>query len=88
MGEPIVLLALIRKRAEVSAEGSGQARPAAGGLAAVKGVTYEQLAEKLRDIGVTETPASIANKISRGRFTAVFLLQCLETVDRQTLEIR
>lgn len=45
-----------------------------------KGITYEQLAEKLREIGVNETPASIANKISRGRFTAVFLLQCLEAI--------
>ncbi|MBK8209658.1 MAG: hypothetical protein IPK78_06450 [Rhodospirillales bacterium] len=50
-----------------------------------KGVTYEQLAEKLREIGVNETPASIANKISRGRFTAVFLLQCLEAVGCRSL---
>jgi Domain of unknown function (DUF6471) len=45
-----------------------------------KDVTYEQLTEKLKAIGVNETPASIANKISRGRFTAVFLLQCLEAI--------
>lgn len=52
-----------------------------------KGVTYEQLAGKLQAMGVNETPASIANKISRGRFTAVFLLQCLEAVGCNDLRI-
>lgn len=52
-----------------------------------KGVTYEQLAEKLREIGVNETAASIANKISRGRFTAVFMLQCLHALGCTTIQI-
>ena len=52
-----------------------------------KDVTYEQLAEKLREMGVNETAASIANKISRGRFTAVFLLQCLEAIGCKTIEV-
>ena len=52
-----------------------------------KGVTYEHLAEKLREMGVNETAASIANKISRGRFTAVFLLQCLSAVGTRKVEI-
>jgi Domain of unknown function (DUF6471) len=45
-----------------------------------KGITYQELAEKLATLGVTETPENIANKISRGKFTAVFLLQCLEAI--------
>ena len=52
-----------------------------------RGVTYEQLAEKLQEIGVSETPASIANKISRGRFTAVFMIQCLDAVGCETVRI-
>lgn len=52
-----------------------------------RGVSYEQLAEKLREMGVHETAASISNKISRGRFTAVFLLQCLEAVGCDTIRI-
>lgn len=43
-------------------------------------VSYPQLAEKLAAIGVTETQASIANKISRGTFTAAFLLQCMHAI--------
>jgi hypothetical protein len=50
-------------------------------------VSYRQLVEKLANIGVTETQASIANKISRGAFTAIFLLQCMEAIDCRTINI-
>lgn len=45
-----------------------------------KGVSYKQLAEMLGEIGVAETEANIANKISRGGFSAVFLIQCLDAI--------
>lgn len=52
-----------------------------------RGVTYQDLAVRLAALGVEETPENIANKISRGKFTAVFLLQCLEAVGCQTLRL-
>jgi hypothetical protein len=42
-----------------------------------KGVTYAQLVEKLAAIGISEKEANVANKLSRGKFTAAFLFQCL-----------
>lgn len=42
-----------------------------------RGITYEQLVLLLSDIGVAETKASIDSKMSRGTFSAVFLIQCL-----------
>ena len=48
-------------------------------------VSYVQLAERLAAIGVRETQASIANKISRGAFTAAFLLQCMEAIGARSL---
>ena len=51
-----------------------------------KGITSAQLAEKLAAIGVHETERNLNNKISRGGFTAAFLLQCLEAI--QSHEIR
>lgn len=45
-----------------------------------KGVTYAQLAEKLALVGVTENERNLNNKISRGGFTAAFLLQCLDAI--------
>jgi Domain of unknown function (DUF6471) len=51
-----------------------------------RGITYAGLAEKLAAIGVTENERNLNNKISRGGFTAAFLLQCLEAI--QASEIR
>ena len=42
-----------------------------------RGVTYEQLAERLAAIGVNDTAVNLRNKVARGRFSAVFLIQCL-----------
>ena len=45
-----------------------------------KGVTYAGLADKLAALGIQETERNLANKISRGGFTAAFLVQCLEAI--------
>ena len=44
------------------------------------GVTYAQLAEKLAAIGVHETERNLNNKVSRGGFSAAFLMQCLDVI--------
>lgn len=43
-------------------------------------VTYAGLAEKLAGIGVSETDRNLNNKISRGGFSAAFLIQCLDVI--------
>jgi hypothetical protein len=52
-----------------------------------RGVTYAQLIEKLAGIGVTETERNVANKISRGGFTAAFLLQCLTAAGVENFKV-
>ncbi|MER8603350.1 DUF6471 domain-containing protein [Mesorhizobium sp. M1233] len=52
-----------------------------------KGVTYAQLVEKLATIGVEEKEVNIRNKLSRGKFTAAFLLQCLTAIGISTISI-
>ena len=42
--------------------------------------TYGLLAKRLRAIGVRETERSIANKMSRGTFPFVFVLQCMKAM--------
>ena len=42
-----------------------------------RNVSYRQLAEKLEPFGLEESERNIANKISRGGFTAAFFIQCL-----------
>lgn len=50
-----------------------------------KGVTYAQLAEKLAAMDIHETERNLNNKISRGGFSAAFLLQCLAAIGSQQL---
>jgi len=45
-----------------------------------KGVTYAHLAEKLAAMDIQETERNLNNKISRGGFSAAFLLQCLTAI--------
>ena len=52
-----------------------------------KGVTYAQLVEKLAGIGISEKEANVANKLSRGKFTAAFLLQCLNAIGTDALHL-
>lgn len=52
-----------------------------------KGVTYAQLAEKLAEIGVHENERNLNNKISRGGFTAAFLLQCLQVIGTREVHL-
>jgi Domain of unknown function (DUF6471) len=48
---------------------------------------YKELSEKLATIGVVDTERNIANKISRGGFTAVFLVQCLVAIGAPDLRL-
>jgi hypothetical protein len=52
-----------------------------------RGITYAGLAEKLAKVGVTENERNLNNKISRGGFTAAFLLQCLEAIEVSDLRL-
>ena len=50
-------------------------------------VTYDDLASRLAHHGMTETKASIANKLARGAFTATFFLAALMEIGCQTIRI-
>lgn len=52
-----------------------------------RNVSYGQLVEKLAEIGVVDSEPNIRNKISRGKFTAVFFIQCLRAVGSETLRL-
>ena len=52
-----------------------------------KGVTYAQLVEKLSAIGISEKEVNVANKLSRGKFSAAFMLQCLSAVGSSQLHL-
>jgi len=50
-------------------------------------VTYDNLADMLSKMGLPETKASIANKISRGTFSAAFLLASLKAIGCRNVRV-
>ena len=52
-----------------------------------RNLSYADLAGKLGAIGIKEQERNISNKIGRGSFTAVFLIQCLEAIGCKTIHL-
>lgn len=52
-----------------------------------RNLSYADLAEKLRAIGIKDNERNISNKIARGSFTAVFFVQCLEAIGCKTIHL-
>ncbi len=41
----------------------------------------------MADVGVSEKEANGRNKLSRGKFSAAYLIQCLEAIEVKTLRL-
>ena len=52
-----------------------------------RGITYAQLAERLAEIGIKDNERNLNNKISRGGFSAAFLLECLEAIGADSMRL-
>ena len=50
-------------------------------------IGYRELAERLKKHGMKESEASIANKISRGTFSATFLLASLIAIEADVIRL-
>ena len=50
-------------------------------------LSYADLADKLAAVGVMDNERNISNKISRGTFTAVFFVQCMEAIGAKTIHL-
>ena len=53
----------------------------------LQGITYKQLVEKLGAVGISEKEVNVRNKLARGKFSAAFLLACLEVIGVSDLRI-
>lgn len=54
----------------------------------LRNLSYSDVAEKLKELGIEETPQNLSNKISRGAFGADFMLQVLTAIGCDELRIR
>ncbi len=51
-------------------------------------VTYEELARRMTDMGMEETKASVASKLSRGGFSATFFVASLKAIGVEQVRLR
>ena len=52
-----------------------------------RGVSYAGLADRLGEYGIKDNELNLRNKVSRGRFTAVFFMQCMQALGVEILQI-
>ena len=69
-----------RKGNPINAEFEDRAKEFLRDAMRQQGVTIEQLTERLAAIGVEMSKGGVANKISRGGFSAAFLFQCMDAL--------
>lgn len=50
-------------------------------------VGYEELATRLTAMGLPETKASIASKLARGRYSALFLFASMKAIGRESVRL-
>ena len=50
-------------------------------------LSYKDLADRLAVIGVKDSERNISNKVNRGTFSAVFLVQCMEALGVQIIHL-
>ncbi|MGE0650300.1 MAG: DUF6471 domain-containing protein [Alphaproteobacteria bacterium] len=52
-----------------------------------RSITYENLSEKLAEMGIQDSAVNIRNKVARGGFSAAFLIQALRAMDVREVRI-
>ena len=52
-----------------------------------RGVSHQELVERLTRMGARDSVANLRNKLSRGRFTAGFLLQVMVALGAKTIDL-
>lgn len=52
-----------------------------------RNLSYADLADKLKAVGVKDNERNISNKIARGTFTAIFFFQCMEAIGARTIHL-
>ena len=59
------------------------------GELAKRNINYQQLSVMLEDsYGIKESPPNLSNKIARGKFSAVFMIQVCEAIGCQALNFQ
>ena len=52
-----------------------------------KNLNYIEISARLETMGIHESPQNISNKIGRGTFGAIFMIQVLDAIGCKTLQL-
>lgn len=52
------------------------------------GLTYRALANRLEAIGIADNESAIATRVSRGKFSFVFFLQCMTAMGVTSADVK
>lgn len=77
---PVPPKPVARKASPVNSEFEDRAKRLLRSAIDARGVTVEELTSRLAAIGVELSRGGVANKISRGGFSAAFLMQCMDAL--------
>jgi hypothetical protein len=53
----------------------------------LEGVSYAALADRLAALGIHDNELNLRNKVGRGRFTAVFFMQCMKALGADRIKM-
>ena len=53
----------------------------------LSGIGYGELVSRLAQIGVEDSYKGVATKITRGRFTFVFFMQCMKALGKDQIRL-
>jgi len=70
-----------RKETPINAEYEEKAKALLRYAMSLRGVGPEELAARLNKMGIEISGGGVANKISRGGFSSMFLLQCMDALE-------
>jgi hypothetical protein len=76
-----------RKSLAINVEYEDRAKELLRAMLKETGNDYEALAAKLNAMGIEISARGVENKISRGGFSAAFLLQCMDALERQNIAL-
>ncbi|KDN25619.1 hypothetical protein MBO_02827 [Moraxella bovoculi 237] len=51
-----------------------------------RNISYVEISEKLAEQGIHESPQNISNKIARGTFGAIFMVQVLKIIECEEIK--
>lgn len=75
-------------KSAVNASWEAEAKQVLKAELARQGVSYKALAARLEKLGIVDSEKAISNRISRGKFSFAFFLQCMAAIGVREIALK